>query len=56
MKIKEYKCKCGNDDFFIIKEKGHHTGIYCKWCGKWLKWANKDECNLIEGFINSSNQ
>ena len=46
MKIKNYKCKCGRDDLFF-KEKGNQVGIYCASCGKWLKWADKDERNLM---------
>ena len=45
MKIKNYKCKCGHDDFFFA-DKGNQIGIYCSYCGKWLKWADKDEQNL----------
>lgn len=45
MKIKDNKCKCGCDDFFFA-DKENQTGIYCSYCGKWLKWANKDEQNL----------
>ena len=45
MKIKDNKCKCGHDDFFFA-DKGNQTGIYCSYCGKWLKWADKDEQNL----------
>lgn len=45
MIIKDYKCKCGHDDFFFA-DKGGQTGIYCSYCGKWLKWADKDEQNL----------
>lgn len=45
MKIKDYKCKCGNDDFFF-DNKRVHIGIYCSRCGKWLKWADSDERNL----------
>ena len=46
MKIKDYKCKCGHNDFFFA-DKGNQKGIYCSYCGKWLKWADKDEQNLI---------
>ena len=46
MKIKDYKCKCGHDDFFFA-DKGNQKGIYCSYCGKWLKWADKNERNLI---------
>lgn len=45
MKIKDYKCKCGSDDFFFT-DKGNQKGIYCCKCGKWLKWADKNERNL----------
>ena len=45
MKIKNYKCKCGHDDFFFA-DKGNQIGIYCSYCGKWLKWADRDEQNL----------
>lgn len=45
MKIKSYRCKsCGSQDFFLA-EGTMHTGIYCDICGRWLKWANKDERN-----------
>lgn len=45
MKIKNYRCKCGSNDFFFA-DKGNQKGIYCSYCGKWLKWADKDEQNL----------
>lgn len=46
MRIKDNKCsKCGHDNFFFA-DKGNQTGIYCSYCGKWLKWADKDEQNL----------
>ena len=49
MKIKDYKCTCGRDDFFF-KGVGNHLGIFCSHCGKWLKWADKNERNLaIQG-------
>ena len=46
MIIKDYKCKCGHDDFFFA-DKGNQKGIYCSYCGQWLKWADKNEQNLI---------
>lgn len=45
MRIKDYQCKCGCSDFFFA-DKGNQKGIYCSYCGKWLKWADKDEQNL----------
>lgn len=52
MKIKDYKCKCGHNDFFFA-DKGNQKGIYCSYCGKWYKWADKDEQNLVleQGYI-----
>ena len=47
MKIKNYTCKCGCDDFFFIK-KNTQIGIYCTKCGKWLKWASHDERSLSQ--------
>ena len=45
MNIKSFKCTCGHDDFFFA-DKDNQTGIYCSSCGKWFKWADKDEKNL----------
>jgi len=45
MRIKDFVCNCGHDDFFFA-DKGNQKGIYCSYCGKWLKWADKDEQNL----------
>lgn len=47
MKILDIKCKCGSDDLFC-KENGTQVGIYCSKCGKYIKWAGKDERNLID--------
>lgn len=48
MKIKEYKClKCANDSFFFNAKKDNVIGIYCDKCGAFLKWASKDEKNLM---------
>ena len=32
---------------FFFADKGNQKGIYCSYCGKWLKWADKDERNLV---------
>lgn len=42
----EIKCKCGSTNVFL-EEKGSQKGIYCSECGKWIKWATKDEARLI---------
>ena len=47
MKIKNYKCSCGCDEFFYTVEYPHY-GLYCSDCGKRLKWANKEEKILCE--------
>lgn len=45
MEIKDYQCKCGHNNF-LFANKGNQKGIYCSYCGKWYKWADKDEQNL----------
>lgn len=47
MQIKDYQCKCGSKDLFALKKSETQVGIYCKNCGRWLKWADKHEKNLI---------
>ena len=45
-KVYVHTCsKCGRTDFDFM-EKGGQLGIYCTTCGRWLKWADKDEQNL----------
>lgn len=50
-KMKDYICKCGCNTFIVkrITKNGvaSHTGLYCSYCGKWYKWLNKDERNLV---------
>ena len=44
----DYHCKnCNGIDFGFL-QKGAQLGIYCSRCGRWLKWADKDEQNLYE--------
>lgn len=38
--------KCGSVSFFTEK-RGTNTGLYCKRCGSWYKWLNKDETRLF---------
>lgn len=50
MKIKDFKCiNCGSEDFKSRVNPHNHNilGIYCSHCGRWFKWANKNEKNLI---------
>ena len=49
MKIKDLKCKCGSTDVQdISSDFGNTLGIYCKKCGRFIKWASKEERNLIK--------
>lgn len=43
------ECKCGNKDnnAFFTEKKGNQMGIYCSNCGKWVKWATKDEVRML---------
>ena len=48
MKIKDYKCNCQSTDFTFGEKNKSHLGIYCTKCGKWYKWADKNDRNLYE--------
>lgn len=56
MIISKYTCsKCNSHDFFFEKENEYHNthiGIYCLNCGHWIKWASKDDKNLIRRIKN----
>lgn len=42
------KCnRCGSEHVFL-RSSGNNVGIYCGDCGKWIKWATKDEIRVIE--------
>ena len=53
--MKEYVCKCGSKRIFT-RDNGTQTGIYCKECGKWIKWASKKEIPFIEEYIEEQNK
>lgn len=41
-------CKyCGSSGFYL-ESKGTHTGLYCRSCGKWLKWVGKKELDMYK--------
>ncbi len=43
-----YVCpKCYSQNT-IAKKNGNQIGIYCAECGRWIKWANKDEAHLLD--------
>lgn len=51
MKIKNYKCiACGSPEFYteVNKNVDNALGLYCSYCGKFYKWLNKDEKNLVK--------
>lgn len=42
------KCnRCGSEHVFL-RSACSNVGIYCADCGKWIKWATKDEVRVIE--------
>jgi len=54
----KFKCRsCGVQDIGGVTtvQKSHNLGIYCKDCGKFIKWANKDERTLLSNENNESN-
>lgn len=51
MKIGKLKCKkCGSENLIVCKkDKSYpHTKIICGDCGAFVKFANKNEKNLIK--------
>ena len=38
--------KCNSSQFYI-EESRNNVGLYCKKCGAWQKWLNKDEVRLF---------
>lgn len=49
MLFEHYSCpKCGCKVLKpILKYESNIIGLYCSRCGAWVKWANKDDRNLI---------
>ena len=41
------ECSCGSRKLHL-EPKGSQTGIYCNECGKWMKWASKQELRLLK--------
>ena len=47
--LMSHKCvHCGNEEDFVISRKGPHLGLYCKKCGKWIKWIKKNEGKVYQ--------
>lgn len=54
--MNEYKCpKCNGTNLFT-KKKDTQTGLYCKDCGRWIKWLNKEEARLFETDTNDGSK
>lgn len=39
--------KCGSIELHT-EVKGSNTGLYCSYCGAWVKWLGKDELRAFE--------
>lgn len=53
--MKKYECsKCGEVDVFLDK-RGTQTAVCCADCGKWIKWAGKNEIALLNNQGTSNN-
>lgn len=54
--VRQYECgKCGSK-YLFMKKSGNHTGLYCSYCGSWLKWVGKKEIRVVERFIESERE
>lgn len=39
-----YKCsKCKRESEGILRRVGPHIGLYCSFCGTFIKWVSADE-------------
>lgn len=50
MRVKDFICRnCKHNDFKFRANPSNRNiiGIYCSYCGRWFKWADKDEKNLM---------
>lgn len=43
-------CKCGSEEIFA-SQFNQHTKLICAKCGRYIKFANKQEKNLIEAIL-----
>ena len=55
MIIPKVKCVCGCENVYFIEHPNSTNviGIYCTMCGRWIKWANRNEKRLYEKSIKS---
>lgn len=45
------KCSCGHNKFIMFDNGKGRDGVYCRKCGKWLKWPSKNEVRLFNEYI-----
>ena len=50
MRLPGVICKCGSEDIFASQSK-QHIKLICAKCGRYSKFANKQEKNLIEAIL-----
>lgn len=41
----EEPCKNCGSFLYEVRYRSPHVGLYCKCCGKWIKWLSKKERN-----------
>lgn len=51
MRLPGVICKCGSEEIFVSQSDQHTKLIICAKCGRYIKFANKQEKNLIEAIL-----
>lgn len=51
MRLPGVICKCGSEDIFASQSKQHIKLICAKKCGRYIKFANKNEKNLMQEIL-----
>lgn len=46
--MRDYTCKCGAVNEVELRTQGTQIGLYCRKCGKWIKWVTKEEAFTIK--------
>ena len=50
MRLPGVICKCGSEDIFASQSK-QHIKLICVKCGRYIKFANKNEKNLMQEIL-----
>lgn len=46
--MKKFICpKCGKETVGNFKKNGNQIGVYCTFCGRWIKWLSHKEYNEL---------